>query len=581
MFPFLGAVSHFCSLEGMANQVFFVKYSGNYPVGIRTHQLVNATGQWIQTLFNAADVIGAFFPTASVVELGLYTLHAVVDGVEGPALEPDYLLSNLTTGVTANTALVIKSQLPVFPNKAAIDVNGDPLKAGAMKVLVPTFDPTSYRLEFPFFVSPDSDEHLTLLGRDEVVRRINQVIDNRSEWAKYMPLIISTSRGMGKTFLLKMIGSQRLQQELKNPTFVEAASFGRVLSFDFGKNPTAVTGVAEASSFPKRLMVYYLCRMFRDTVVDGIHFQECEFEQITFLVARQPKFKNWLSKIWNLSTADVIDEYVRLTNNAFGVSCKTPPVFLLDEIQLLSGRTNIVSKVGLQGLQYHTYLSLLLTQLANSRKPVCICAGTSDGNLLRITEYTTMVPEILSLTTLSAKNEYHTYWAQMTTFASSKLARPLGMEGDETLIHALVYASYHIPRLLLFAHQTWASLRASGTYNHEFFIQSFKTEAVKFYPEMADIWLSYSTDDLAHIVLACSVRHVVQIDSNVPGTQIPWSTLIRGALVFPFLDGCYVFPYGIVWNAKATSSGRASKKAVEDRCRALVPNLEIHVCADN
>ncbi|KAJ3193724.1 hypothetical protein HDU82_002722, partial [Entophlyctis luteolus] len=244
--------------------------------------------------------------------------------------------------------------------------------------------------------------------------------------------------------------------------------------------------------------------MFGGSIVDGLHFQDCEFATITDLGARQPKFKDWLSKVWALSTAQVIDEYVRLTNIAFGVSCGTPPVFLLDEIQLLCGRTNIVSRFEHQGPQYHSCLSILLTQLATAQKPVCICTGMSDSNLLSITEYTSIIPEILSLTTLSAKNEYHTYWAQMTTFTSSKLSRPLAMEGDESLIHALVYALYQIPRLLLFAHQTWASLRTSGTYNREFFIQKFETEAVKFYPEMANIWLSYSTEDLAHIILACS-----------------------------------------------------------------------------
>ncbi|KAJ3336728.1 hypothetical protein HDU83_009233, partial [Entophlyctis luteolus] len=542
----------------MANSVLFVKYADNQPVKIKT--LYEKQGvRREDPLLDVADVIVAVqqaLPSKlGAIDPDELTLHCVVDGVEGPALEPDYLISNLTAGVTAKTALVIKSRRD-------------------MEVFRP-FDPTSYRLAFPFFVSPDCDEHLTLLGRDEVVRRINQVIDNRSGWPKYMPFIISTSRGMGKTFLLKTIGSQRLKQELKSPFFVEAAALGRVLSFDFGRIPSAVTGVSEASSFPKRLMVYYLCRMFGGSIVDGLHFQDSEFSAITDVDARQPKFKGWLSKVLALSTDQVIDEYVRLTNIAFGVSCGTPPVFLLDEIQLLCGRTNIVSRFGNQGPQYHTYLSILLTQLAIFQKPVCICAGTNDGNLLSLTEYTSIVPEILSLTTLSAKNEYHTYWAQMTNFASSKLSRPLEMEGDESLINALVYASYQIPRLLLFAHQTWASLRASGTYNREFFIQTFETEAVKFYPEMADIWLSYSTEDLAHIILACSVHHVVKIDSTVPGTQIPWRTLTRNALVFPYLDGCYVFPYGIVWNAKVTSPGKATKKAVEDRCRELVPNLEI------
>ncbi|KAJ3384183.1 hypothetical protein HDU84_003086, partial [Entophlyctis sp. JEL0112] len=92
----------------------FVEYSGNQPVAIRTHEFISATGQWIQTLFNAADVIGAVklalaprFDSTPVDEL---TLHAVVDGVEGPAVEPDLLLSDLTAGRTAKSALIIKSQ---------------------------------------------------------------------------------------------------------------------------------------------------------------------------------------------------------------------------------------------------------------------------------------------------------------------------------------------------------------------------------------------------------------------------------------------------------------------------------------
>ncbi|KAJ3377758.1 hypothetical protein HDU84_008248 [Entophlyctis sp. JEL0112] len=97
-------------------EVFFVKYSGNQPVAIRTHQFVSATGQWIQTLFNVADVIGASTSDATRRLLGLpedygpLTLHAVVDGVEASALEPDLLLWDLTAGRTAKSALIIKSQ---------------------------------------------------------------------------------------------------------------------------------------------------------------------------------------------------------------------------------------------------------------------------------------------------------------------------------------------------------------------------------------------------------------------------------------------------------------------------------------
>ncbi|KAJ3193723.1 hypothetical protein HDU82_002721, partial [Entophlyctis luteolus] len=206
---------------GMANLVFFVKHANYQPIKIETHYIGEQERR--RPLSDVADMIGAvkqaLAPQFDSTPVHKLTLHAVVDGVKGPALEPDYLLPNLTTGVTAKTALVIKSRRD-------------------MEVLVHPFDPTSYRPEFPFFISPDSNEHLTLLGRDEVVRRINQAIDNRSGWPKYMPFIISTSRGMGKTFLLKAIGSQRLKQELKSPFFVEAATLAEFYHLILGRSHT-------------------------------------------------------------------------------------------------------------------------------------------------------------------------------------------------------------------------------------------------------------------------------------------------------------------------------------------------------
>ncbi|KAI8609099.1 hypothetical protein BC830DRAFT_882355, partial [Chytriomyces sp. MP71] len=94
----------------MANQVFFVKYAENQPVAIRTHQFVIATGQWVQTLFNVADVIGAFFPGVTPAELGQYTLYAVVDGVESvlPGNQP--LSSIPAVSYSFDNPLVIKSQ---------------------------------------------------------------------------------------------------------------------------------------------------------------------------------------------------------------------------------------------------------------------------------------------------------------------------------------------------------------------------------------------------------------------------------------------------------------------------------------
>ncbi|KAJ3223308.1 hypothetical protein HDU81_009239 [Chytriomyces hyalinus] len=116
---------------------------------------------------------------------------------------------------------------------------------------VPAFDPATYKLDFPFFASSESDEHVSF-----------------------------TSRGMGKPFLLKCVGSQRLRAGLQCPDLVEAATLGRVLSFDFSAHPIEITTVFEADSILKQLMVFFLCHMFDGYEVDGIRFQSQDFPPV-------------------------------------------------------------------------------------------------------------------------------------------------------------------------------------------------------------------------------------------------------------------------------------------------------------
>ncbi|KAJ3356663.1 hypothetical protein HDU83_000525 [Entophlyctis luteolus] len=105
----------------MGNEVLFVKYAGNQPVKIETHYIGGQERR--RPLSDVADVIEAVkqalphrFRSTPVDEL---TLHAVVDGVEGSALEPDLLVSDLTTGRTAKLALIIKSQNDMKVDKRA------------------------------------------------------------------------------------------------------------------------------------------------------------------------------------------------------------------------------------------------------------------------------------------------------------------------------------------------------------------------------------------------------------------------------------------------------------------------------
>jgi hypothetical protein len=62
---------------------------------------------------------------------------------------------------------------------------------------------------------------------------------------------------------------------------------------------------------------------------------------------------------------------------------------------------------------------------------------------------------------------------------------------------------------------------------------------------MVQILQEFTTESIAHILLACGVHWIVNNEeSNVPGTE-----LIHKSLIFPYLDGCYIFPFSLVWRA--------------------------------
>jgi hypothetical protein len=158
--------------------------------------------------------------------------------------------------------------------------------------------------------------------------------------------------------------------------------------------------------------------------VDGITFEKImSFDEVATASGQQLKFKRWLAKWQNTrGTEAMMEEYIRLTNIAFGVNDNSPPVFLLDEIQMLCCPTNVASSFKNDGtLQMHSQLSLLVLQLAGQLKPVCICTGTNNGKIISITEKSAILPQVLSLTPLV--NEYGEFWEQLTTYGNKSSDR--------------------------------------------------------------------------------------------------------------------------------------------------------------
>jgi hypothetical protein len=467
-------------------------------------------------------------------------------------------------------------------NQGIASRDGDPL--------FPAYDPSPYQVFFPFFES-NGESYLTLRGRDDVVKQINDTVqfdpkNRRVVRQKYWPIVISTSRGMGKTFLLKMIGLQKVKDELKNDLIVESASCGRILSFDFAKDPTAIQSAEDVKTFFSRLMIYFLCLLFDGRQVDGINFEEIKlFHNVNNFHGRQKKFNSWKLN-WIASSADrMIDEYLRLTNIAFAIPStserfRTPPVFLLDEIQSICQPTSIISKQFKGGVETHTLFSLLLTELAGRHRPICICTGTNNGDIVSITEMSTIAPQIFSLTPLV--NDYLECWNEMTLYLNKGQTDSIEIKNDEELINCLAYASYQIPRLLLIAHQVWYTLRQSSCKNKEYFMQKYEDEAIKYYKEIGTLFTKFTVSDISHIILCCGVHWSVgNLSAFVPGTKIQWSFLIDRSIVFPYLDNCFLFPFTLVWRDHPAAS-QTTKNALNDVkakivevCKKAVGNLNV------
>jgi hypothetical protein len=433
------------------------------------------------------------------------------------------------------------------------------------------------------------EKGLPLLARDEILKVINT--QSARQQQKYMPFIISTSRGMGKTFLLKKIGAQDVPKGLENKRIQEALKRGRIISFDFLLNIAhAPKTVNEALRFPIHLMIFSICRLFARKEVDGIHFEKIQsLSDVTTCKGTQRKFQVWLSNCRLASTREMIAEYIRLTDIAFQDTqrkCPEPPVFLFDEVQVVCKETELESTV-LGGGPNHTILTIILARLSTGEgQPICICTGTNDGRISKIAANSSIYPQVLSLTCLTEEADYTTYWNELTRFRNAKDGNcvdfydPSDNILDKDLFTSLVYASYQIPRLLYLAHEQWYEFKLSQRKHKEKVLLDFEERALGYYSEMGEIWDKFSANEIAHIALSCGVHLRVNLKSDpiVPGTSIDWKSLIDSSLVFPYADKCFMLPFQLIWNLAEGSEEKLAykkRKEVTEICKDRVKNLDL------
>jgi hypothetical protein len=250
---------------------------------------------------------------------------------------------------------------------------------------------------------------------------------------------------MGKTFLMK-------KAVLVNDTqFInQAKQNGRVVSIDCGKVFSELEKFGEDKRlqfFWPMVLLFHIHSLFGGKRVDvkgkSYSFKDLNLEEIVSLLDTSEY--STLEKAYNL---------LLLLTNEVWKNNTTSTVFLLDEVtRLAKTPSSRLRQYG--GGGKHTYLSYLLDKLHNlPHTPLCICAGTADGNLPLVCEGTHVRVIPLPLTTITMEgvlklgrdyfdlelNQNHDYdftWPRSIE----------EMTKDHTLI-TMIYHTFQVPRLL-------------------------------------------------------------------------------------------------------------------------------------
>ena len=427
-----------------------------------------------------------------------------------------------------------------------------------------TFNPVEYKITFPFFQG-DEEKYLSLQDREDVIREINTWSGYQHGFGERIPVFIIGNRGMGKTFLLKMFGLQKVPAVVVNEHTMNAGKYGRILSFDFKAAEFDRTTEGMRNFFP-HLMIFFLCRLFDGCVVDGILFEEIpSVNLVPSFETTHDRFNMWKDRLVRSCSDTMIDEYIRLTNIAFNVDCGSLPVFLLDEIQELCVPT--VDKPLYDGA-VPTFLSDLLFSVGIQCRPTVVLAGTGEGNVHSVVGRGRIRTPILRLTPL--KFGFRQNWDEMTSYRRDVLGLREDSMLQSDLVDSLIELTYKIPKLLDLAHKLWFD-------NQLNIHQVFLDEVIKLYPGMKQLWSDYTVEEISHILLSTGCRwEYWRTGDHVPGTSVTWRSLEDKGIIFSYEVGFYMFPFALVWRiAKEVDKSEDLKNQIFETCRKFVPNLDV------
>jgi hypothetical protein len=392
---------------------------------------------------------------------------------------------------------------------------------------------------------------LPLLGREKQLEAISTKV-LESNPTKTSVGVLCATRGLGKTTILKaLVDPEGFSVKIYNSQLSAARAIGRLAVVDLSKYKKVLKHENFAEDLWIEIILDHLWKLFKGCLINGIEFKR-RFLKTELLID---------------SVEDAFAKWKELTNAAYGVVSDARPVLLLDEIGVFMGMTNRASstkKDANGNLLTHTYLSEAITTLLN--RCYVICAGTRDGNLAALTDYSNFGTTNIPLTPFSMKDVYQ-YGVNYLTLKNCRDRWPATFDdfmNDFSLL-SLFYQTLQVPRLAGYAVE--ALIGSSSTIAA---CSSFEAKTLKWYKDASQSFGSYSDHDLVHILFACASGYRLSQNDCIPGTGLLVRDLVDGGMIFHYIHDRYT-----------TLLLLFAKERLGDLCdyaKTLIPNVDLSKC---
>ena len=429
---------------------------------------------------------------------------------------------------------------------------------------IPLFRPSLYQFKL-YGLDGNGDPYLPLISRETEAEQVHHLINRAQQ--KLSPTIISTSRGMGKTFFLKKIGLNQLAPSYESiPEIGKAQRCGRIVSFTANIETCQQYGM-DHNMWIKDVLVSHLTQIFVGTRFRNVAFQQAYKSVFNAdLTQEDVSFKKYIARLRTLTPEQLFEEVMDATLKAFDIKEDVPLFILCDEIQYLMQEVEILSA---ESMTKHTFFSRALNSIKEKR-PRIIATGTNSGNLPIMHRYTDISPSFVGLTPFDLKNA-RLFMEKLFEHQSIDVN---WSQSNLRLFNAIFILTAGIPRMIRFASVVWSrntKLPFSAVLSRIFTdIQDYYRDAVNTFLERS----TFSMRDLAIVMLCChSYYPIPNLLADVPATNLVWQDLIDASLIFPCGFNCYCVP-AVFW---LNLEDNSRINALENEISSLAHGVDLRI----